>query len=247
MELSLKLEVYDGPLDLLLSLVEKNKINIYDIPISLITEQYLDYIKQMEKADMSISSEFLLMAATLLSIKSKMLLPSDDKADGEEEEDPRTEIVNALLEYKMYKYISENLKDKQYDADLVMFKEQSLPDEVKEYEQPLNYEELIGDVTLNKLNEIFNEIIKRQKNRRDPIRAGFSKIKKEDISVEQKIFSLRDSLKLKKKLSIRAVLEGNRSREDLIVTFLAILELMKLNEVKVSQDNLFDDIIVEAA
>ena len=112
MAIPVKLEAFEGPLDLLLHLIEKNKIDIYDIPIVEITEQYLDYIRQMETEDMNVMSEFLVMAATLIDIKCKMLLPKEVNEDGEEE-DPRAELVQKLLEYKMYKYMSFELRDKQ--------------------------------------------------------------------------------------------------------------------------------------
>ncbi|MEG2774828.1 MAG: segregation/condensation protein A, partial [Acetivibrio sp.] len=112
MSISVKLEAFEGPLDLLLHLIDKNKVNIYDIPIAMITEQYLEYIAAMKTKDMDIMSEFLVMAATLLNIKSRMLLPKDETQE-EEEEDPRKELVERLLEYKMYKYISYELKDRQ--------------------------------------------------------------------------------------------------------------------------------------
>ena len=107
MAISVKLEAFEGPLDLLLHLIEKNKIDIYDIPIVEITAQYLDYIRQMQREDMNVMSEFLVMAATLIDIKCKMLLPKEVNEDGEEE-DPRAELVQKLLEYKMYKYMSSN-------------------------------------------------------------------------------------------------------------------------------------------
>ncbi|MEG1741768.1 MAG: segregation/condensation protein A, partial [Acetivibrio sp.] len=121
MSISVKLEAFEGPLDLLLHLIDKNKVNIYDIPIAMITEQYLEYIAAMKTKDMDIMSEFLVMAATLLNIKSRMLLPKDETQE-EEEEDPRKELVERLLEYKMYKYISYELKDRQEDASKVLFK-----------------------------------------------------------------------------------------------------------------------------
>ena len=130
MELQVKLEVFDGPLDLLLHLIEKNKVDIFDIPIVLITEQYLDYVRKMDTKDMDVMSEFLVMAATLVKIKSKMLLPAEEE-EQEEEEDPRQELVERLLEYKMYKYASFELKDRQVDAGKVFFKEPSIPDEMK--------------------------------------------------------------------------------------------------------------------
>ena len=116
MAIPVKLEAFEGPLDLLLHLIEKNKIDIYDIPIVEITEQYLEYIKQMDTEDMNVMSEFLVMAATLIDIKCRMLLPKEVNEDGEEE-DPRAELVQKLLEYKMYKYMSFELKDRQVDAE----------------------------------------------------------------------------------------------------------------------------------
>ena len=132
MAIPVKLEVFEGPLDLLLHLIEKNKIDIYDIPIVEITAQYLEYIKAMQTEDMNVMSEFLVMAATLLDIKCRMLLPKEVNEEGEEE-DPRAELVQKLLEYKMYKYISFELKDRQVDAACTMYKGRTLPKEVEEY------------------------------------------------------------------------------------------------------------------
>ena len=163
MAISVKLEAFEGPLDLLLHLIEKNKIDIYDIPIVEITAQYLDYIRQMQREDMNVMSEFLVMAATLIDIKCKMLLPKEVNEDGEEE-DPRAELVQKLLEYKMYKYMSFELRDRQVDAARNMYREQRLPKEVEAYRQPIDYEELIGDMNLNKLHEIFKSIVKKQED-----------------------------------------------------------------------------------
>ena len=112
MELSVKLEVFEGPLDLLLHLLDKNKVSIYDIPIVEITDQYLAYIRQMQRQDLDIMSEFMVMAATLLDIKARWLLPKEENEDGEEE-DPRAELVEQLLQYKMYKYLAAELKDRE--------------------------------------------------------------------------------------------------------------------------------------
>ena len=116
MAIAVKLEAFEGPLDLLLHLIDKNKVDIYDIPIVEITEQYLDYIKQMEVQDMNVMSEFLVMAATLLDIKCRMLLPKEVNEEGEEE-DPRAELVQKLLEHKMYKFMAFELRDRQVDAE----------------------------------------------------------------------------------------------------------------------------------
>ena len=129
MELKVKLQVFEGPLDLLLHLLEKNKVSIYDIPIVEITNQYIEYINEMKRQDLNVVSEFLVMAATLLDIKSRMLLPKEEQE--EEEQDPRAELVQKLLEYKMYKCMSYELKDLQVDAQKVMFKIPTIPAEDK--------------------------------------------------------------------------------------------------------------------
>ena len=162
--IDVKLNVFEGPLDLLLHLIEKNKVNIYDIPIVTITEQYLEYVNNMEEEDLDVMSEFLVMAATLIKIKSKMLLPKDEE-DPEDEEDPREELVRRLLEYKMYKCMANELKDRQLDAGKVWYKKKDIPDEVLAYEEPVNLEELVGDIRLSDLNRIFQSIMKRQEIR----------------------------------------------------------------------------------
>ena len=144
MELTVKLQVFEGPLDLLLHLLEKNKVNIYDIPIVEITNQYMEYIAEMKRNDLNVMSEFLVMAATLIDIKSRMLLPKKESEE-EEEEDPRAELVQQLLEYKMYKCMAYELRDRQMDAEQVFFKEPTIPPEVVEYEEPVDLAELVGD------------------------------------------------------------------------------------------------------
>ena len=161
MDLNVKLEVFEGPLDLLLHLLDKNKVQIYDIPIVEITAQYMEYIAEMKRQDLDVLSEFLVMAATLIDIKSKMLLPAE-ASDEEEAEDPRAELVQQLLEYKMYKCMAYELKDRQMDAERVLFKEPTIPKEVLAYEEPIDIDALVSDVTLAKLNEIFKNIMKKQ-------------------------------------------------------------------------------------
>ena len=191
MELTVKLQVFEGPLDLLLHLLDKNKVNIYDIPIVEITAQYMEYIAQMKRQDLDVLSEFLVMAATLIDIKSKMLLPSDESG-GEEEEDPRAELVQQLLEYKMYKCMAYELRDRQIDAQRVMFKEPTIPYEVLAYEEPVNVDELVSDVTLAKLNAIFQSIMQKQRDKIDPVRSRFGRIEKEEVSLEEKMAQLED-------------------------------------------------------
>ncbi len=241
MAISVKLQVFEGPLDLLLHLIEKNKVDIYDIPIVLITEQYLEYVKQLSSEDMDIMSEFLVMAATLLHIKCKMLLPLEEDEEGEVE-DPREELMNQLLEYKKYKQMSFELRDRQVDGMQVWYKEASIPDEVKAYELPIDYEELVGDMNLNKLNQIFLSMMKRQEDKIDPIRSNYGKIEKDVVNMEERMSSVKELIARKKVVSFRALLQGQTSKMNVVVTFLVILELMKVGSITIEQDELFDDI-----
>lgn len=243
MALSVKLEAFEGPLDLLLHLIEKNKIDIYDIPIVVITEQYLDYIRQMETEDMNVMSEFLVMAATLLDIKCRMLLPKEVNEEGEEE-DPRAELVQKLLEYKMYKFMSYELRDRQMDAAYNFYRDQKLPEEVVSYRQPIDYEELVGDMTLGKLHEIFKSVVRKQEDKIDPIRSQYGKIEKEEIDMDIKVLYVEAYAREHKSFSFRALLEKQKSRAELIVTFLIILELMKTGKITICQENIFDDIMI---
>lgn len=245
MELTVKLQVFEGPLDLLLYLLDKNKVNIYDIPIVEITAQYMEYIVEMKRQDLDVLSEFLVMAATLIDIKSKMLLPRDPD-DEEEETDPRAELVQQLLEYKMYKCMAYELKDRQVDAQRVMFKKPTIPEEVLEYQEPLNVEELVSDVTLAKLNEIFKSIMRKQQDKIDPLRSKFGKIEKEEVSLEEKTEYLENYATTHKHFSFRSLLEAQSSKVEVIVTFLAILELMKTGKILISQEHIFDDIQIDS-
>lgn len=237
-----KLEAYEGPLDVLLQLIEKNKVDIYDIPIVEITDQFLEYVRNMQTEDMNIVSDFLVMAATLIDIKCKMLLPKQEEENGEEEEDPRLELVQKLLEYKMYKYMSFELRDRQLDAKRALFKKPSMPQEILEYREPVNYEELVGDMTLQKLNEIFQSMIQRQEDRIDPIRSKFGNVKKDEIPLEDKQQYIFNYLSSHESCSFRQLLEKQHSKMEIIVTFLVVLELMKVGQITIEQDNVFDDI-----
>ena len=243
MELSVKLPVFEGPLDLLLHLIDKNKIDIYDIPIVMITDQYLEYVQQMPQEDLNLMSEFMVMAATLLDIKCRMLLPKEVNEEGEEE-DPRAELVARLLEYKMYKYMSFELKDRQVDAAHTLFKEKTLPKEVEEYRPPIDYGVLLGDADLNKLQNLFKTVMKRQEDKIDPVRSTFGNIEKDVIDMDQKTIYIEEYISRHKTFSFRALLEKQRSKMEIIVTFLVMLELMKIGKVSVVQEDTFDDIMI---
>ena len=244
MAIPVKLEVFEGPLDLLLHLIEKNKVDIYDIPIVEITRQYLEYVKELPKDDLNTVSEFMVMAATLLDIKCRMLLPKTEDEEGEEE-DPRAELVQKLLEYKMYKYMSYELKDMQMDGEKYLYKDPSIPDEVRNYKAPIDYEELIGETTLSSLNEIFNACIKRVEDKVDPIRSHFGKIEKEEVDINQKQNYIAKYITSHKKCSFRSLLSEQKTKMEVIVTFLVILELIKTGNVEVNQSKSFGDIDIE--
>lgn len=211
MGIPVKLEVFVGPLDLLLHLIDKNKVNIYDIPIVTITEQYMAYIDEMNARNLDVMSEFLVMAATLLNIKSRMLLPKDPKVE-EEEEDPRSELVERLLEYKLYKYMSYELKDKQLDAARVVYREPNIPKEIKTVKEEVDLSKLLSNLTLSKLHTVFDSIIKRQVEKVDPIRSKFGDIKKEAFSLEDKMKEIEDYGRRHPSFSFRSLLEEQIGR-----------------------------------
>lgn len=243
MAIPVKLEAFEGPLDLLLHLIEKNKIDIYDIPIVEITAQYLAYIQQMRERDMNIMSEFLVMAATLVDIKCRMLLPPEAGDEGEVQ-DPRAELVQKLLEYKLYKYMSFELRDRQVDASRSLYREQCLPEEVAAYRQPIDYEALLGDTNLARLQTVFQSIMRRKEDKIDPIRSRYGNIEKEEIDMERKTLYIEAYAREHKVFSFRKLLEKQRNRMEVIVTFLIILELMKTGKILISQEEIFEDILI---
>lgn len=244
MGIPVKLEVFEGPLDLLLHLIDKNKIDIYDIPIVEITAQYMEYIRNMQREDLNVMSEFLVMAATLLDIKCRMLLPREVNEDGEEE-DPRKELVEQLLQYKMYKYMAEELRDRQVESDFVMYKKPTVPEEVQEYEEPVDLDELLKDLTLSKLHTVFQDVLKRQDEKIDPVRSKFGKIEKEEVTVNEKLSYIREYLEGHQRFSFRQLLERQKSKMQVVVTFLAILEMMKMGTIRVEQQGICDEIMIE--
>ncbi len=245
MNLEFKLEAFEGPLDLLLHLIEKNKVDIYDIPIVEITDQYLEYVNNMPKEDLDMASEFLVMAATLIDIKSRMLLPKEKDENGEDI-DPRAELVERLIEYKKYKYAAIELRDMQVYAGKSLYRAADIPKEVLKYEPPVNLDELLSGVDFSKLNDIFQMVLRRQEDKIDPMRSKFGKIEMEEVSLPDKIEFVTHAIKKQKKCSFKKLLEKQEGKMNVIVSFLAVLELIKMGQITVIQKNTFDDIIIEA-
>ena len=246
MAITVKLDAFEGPLDLLLQLIEKNKVNIYDIPIALITDQYMEALHAMEQLDLDGMSDFLLMAATLLSIKAKMLLPAE-KDENDEEIDPREELVRRLLEYKMYKYISQELKDKEFEAGFHLYKNASIPSEVEDYREPVDPMQVIAQsgVDAQKLYDTFEQVMRRTTEKIDPVRSKFGTIRREEVSVAEKMTYVRRYMHGHRKMRFQDLLERSESRTEVVVTFLCVLELMKVGAIRLTQENLFSEIDIE--
>lgn len=246
MEVLYKLEHFEGPLDLLLHLIEKDKINIYDIPIFDITEQYFAYIQKMEEEDLDFTSDFLVMAATLIEIKSRMLLPKVVDESTGVEIDPREDLVKRLLEHKKFKKLAQELSGLEVMAERHLYKEPTIPKEVLQYEPEPDLDILLADVSLKKLKEIFDQAIRRNAMSIDPERSKFGTIKKEPINLEERIGKVLDYIRETRRCSFAQFLKNQKNRQEIVVTFLAILELMKVGKIWIEQEENFGEIFVEA-
>jgi len=241
MEVSFKLDSFEGPLDLLLHLIDKNKMDIYDIQISTITEQYMEYVSRMGK-EAETMSEFLVMAATLLDIKARMLLPKETEAESEED-DPRAELVQQLLEYKLYKYMSLELKDREIHASKSMFRKPEIPEEVLHYQAPVDLDRFLQGVDIAALKRVFDDVLRRSSEKRNEEAIRYGKIGRDSVSLPEKLEFIRSYASSHKKFSFRGLFEEAATRENVIVTFLAVLELMKTGQVVAVQEG-EDDIML---
>jgi segregation and condensation protein A len=225
--------VYDGPLDLLLDLIRKQDINIYDIPIAKITAQYLIYVERIKELDVNVASEFIYMAAVLIHIKSKMLLPRDPLAPAGVEDDPRSELVNRLLEHEKFKSAAQMLLQKQQIEEAVL----SNP-ALKEFMDAEGTEpELAADVI--DLVKTFQQILDRARNR--PI----LEVNEETVTVGQMIQYLHRRLAIESKpIRLKQMLRNVPSRQALVCMFLAMLELVRLQAIQVRQDHVFGEVLV---
>lgn len=225
----LQLSNFEGPLDLLLHLIKLNEVDIYDIPIATIAEQYVEFLEMMQELDLDIASEFLLMAATLMEIKSRMLLPTDPDAE-EPEEDPRFELIEQILEYKKYKEFSGHLGERA-DAESVIFQRTSKENIDIETGDPLL------EANIFQLMEAFKRVLEYTTEE------TFSEITLEEVSIEDKMEELRARLREKNNLLLDEIFEGQtKTKTILIATFLALLELIRLKEVAARQKTQFDEI-----
>ena len=238
MEYALNIDSFQGPLDLLLHLIKEAKMDIFDLKIEEITNQYLEFINKMEEMNLNVASSYLVMSAELLEIKSKMLLPKHNNDDDVDEEDPREELVNKLIEYQRYKDLTSEFKDLELERQMIYTK---IPENVKEY---IDENQVIngGDVTLDDLVDAFNKFLERQKLNK-PLS---TKVTSKEITVEHRRKSIRKILVSKGKVNFMDLFDII-NKEYVVVTFLAVLEMAKAKELIIKQDNNFDDIICEVA
>ncbi|MFH1394685.1 MAG: segregation/condensation protein A [Candidatus Omnitrophota bacterium] len=233
MSYKIKLNIFEGPLDLLLFLIKREKIDIYDIPITIVTEQYLEYINFMKMLDLEIAGDFLVMAATLMHIKSKMLLPPEESdAESEEEEDPREELVRKLLEYKKYKEAASILQEK-YHQNKEIFLRKGTADKRKIIaEDGSEYFE----ASLFDLISAFRKVLKTMP------KETFHKVIKDRFTVSDKIHEIYHILSERPKMYFLALFKKVKGKDEVIAFFLAVLELMKMKEILVVQKNSFEEI-----
>lgn len=217
-----KLDTFEGPLDLLLTLIQKNKVSIYDIPIVEITAQYLEAIEGIEEANLDNTSEFLVMASHLLYIKSKMLLPKNE--EDEDEEDPREELARRLVEYQQFKEASKELRKSEFTTRYMVFREaEKINFPIPEYDISHKTDELV---------DAFNSIFQRQLRRAKPEKRAFSKIVgREKVSVDDMVEKICKRLKSDKRLRFESLFGAGDSRPEMIATFLAVLEMIKMNKL----------------
>lgn len=244
MQYNIKIDAFEGPLDLLLHLINRLEIDIYDIPVAQITEQYLLYIHTMNELQLDVASEFLVMAATLLAIKSKMLLPKheeelDEDAAFEYEQDPREELVERLIEYRKYKEAANDLKLLGEERSLMYTKP---PSDLSEYAKEIKPEKTELNVSLYDMLAAFQKLLRRKKLQRPMA----TKIARQEISIDKRMAEILDELRgIQGKRSFYDLFP-HPSKEHIVVTFLAVLELIKRKEIDVEQDENFSEIFVEA-
>ena len=245
MEVNIKLESFEGPMDLLYSLIIKNKIDIYDIPIAELTDQYLECVDAMKRENMAEISEFILMAATLIEIKSKMLLPRHEEES--EEDDPREELVRKLIEYKRFKILAEDFNLLQKGAGFSLYRKR---DEVLVKRARAGVAKSMSDIldgaNMDMLLNAFNEVLKRQEVKVDKIRSKFSSVTREEFTIEGKIEYINNLLKLNKNVSFFSMFRKSSTKNEIIATFLAVLELVRKSMVNILQGEEFGDILIEA-
>lgn len=243
MALNIKIENFEGPFDLLLHLIRKNQMDIYNIKIHEITYQYLQYLNTMQEMDLEITSEFILIAATLLEIKSKLLLPKEKNNDIEEnnENDPRKELVERLLEYKGFKAAAIYLRNRESEIGISFYKKpEVIPEKHSDFTK-----DLLKNISIVDLYNIYNNLLNMLNSKMNRNNVLQQKIPVDQFKIEDKIEYLEKMLKNSPKLYFSDIASKSSSKMEVVVTFLAMLEMIKLKNINVIQENNFKEIIIE--
>ncbi|MDG5470685.1 segregation/condensation protein A [Jeotgalibacillus sp. ET6] len=244
MEYSVKVDAFEGPLDLLLHLIQGLEIDIYDIPMADISEQYMLYIRAMKVLELNLASEYLVMASTLLAIKSRMLLPKHEESweqdeEAFEEEDPRDELVERLIEYRKYKQAAAELKEKEQERGSFYTK---APVDLSQFEAQKQDSLEDMQIDLHDLLGAFNKLLRRKKLKK-PMSA---RISRQEVSIEKRMEEILSDLRSRRAPSLFHEMFPVTEKPHMVVSFLAVLELMKRNEITIKQEGNFSDILVEA-
>jgi len=240
MPYTVKLETFEGPFDLLFHLIEKSKVDIYNIPIAQITEQYLEYLDTLQIFDLEITSEFLVMAATLIEIKSKMLLPEKKEEQLSidiDEEDLRQDLIRRLIEYKKFKNAAQEFKKREDLYRKIFYKPQEELDQYIEQDA----KELI-DLDIEDLMDAFHKLLSKR-NKKLEQKTKANEIEREEISIENKIDQIKNQFLVQNFLYFHQLISATSSKSEAIITFLAVLELIKAKYILITQDKSFGDII----
>lgn len=242
MTLNININNFQGPFDLLLHLIKKNEMDIYDIKIHEITNQYMEYLNEMKEVDLEITSEFIVIAATLLEIKSKFLLPKNKGEEEEEEKDPREELVSKLLEYKKFKAVSSYLRQRQEESGVVFSKK---PEIIVDDKEINNTKDMLKGITMLELYNLFCKLVNDYNNKLNDNNIYLSKISVDAYKVEDKMDYLLNGVRHKKTLYFSDVIKKCHDKLEMVVTFMALLELVKLKDIKIYQKSNFNDIFME--
>ena len=234
MKYEIKINEFEGPLDLLLHLIKKDNISIYDISIDKITKQYLDYIEKMQELNLDIASEYLVMAAELIEMKSSSLLPKNEESEDEYEEDPKEQLINRLIEYEKYKNMTNTFKELEEYRQEIHTRE---PDNLLEFKDD---DEIDYGVNLNDLLEAMSKFLE-QKEKEAPLN---TKITNKEYSISRRSHEIRNILKKKKKVNFKELFQVF-TKEYVVITFLSILAMSRNKEITIEQENNFKDIIIK--
>ena len=245
MSLNIKIENFEGPFDLLLHLIKKNKMDISDIKIYEITNQYLEYIHTMEELDLEITSEFIVIAATLIEIKSKLLLPKvkdDERAMDSEELDPRKELIDKLIQYRKFKEVALFLKEREQGTGRMFSKK---PEIIEEKKKNIDPKDFLKGISMLNLYELYNSLITVYRNKMNTSNVINKRIPIDKFKIEDKMDYLKENIGFGRKVLFSSIMNECSSKIEVVVTFLALLELMKLRFVTVAQEQNFKEIYVE--